>query len=72
MADSAVVEFLNKVASDPQLRQEAKKTYTSEGVDGLVRLGEQQGDSFSADSLEEVISPSNLEPGAQGVSIGWG
>ena len=72
MANEAVVEFLNKVASDPSLRSQAKETYTTQGLDGLVALGAQQGDEFSADALEDVISPSNLETGAAGVSIGWG
>jgi hypothetical protein len=71
MADQAVVDFLNKVATDPALRTEAKETYTTKGAEGLVELAAKQGDTFSEKALDEVISPSNLEPGAAGVSIGW-
>jgi hypothetical protein len=72
MADAAVVAFLNKVASEPSLRTMAKETYTTSGLEGLVKLGEEHGEEFSARALEEVISPSHLETGAAGVSIGWG
>lgn len=71
MADSAVVSFLNRVAEDPALRAEAKGAYTTNGAEGLVKLGSEKGHVFSAQALEEVISPSQLDPTAAGTSIGW-
>jgi hypothetical protein len=72
MADSAVVSFLNRVAEDPALRTEAKRAYTTKGAEGLVQIGAENGFVFSAHALDEVISPSRLDPTAAGVSIGWG
>jgi nitrogen fixation uncharacterized protein len=71
MADSAVVSFLNRVAEDPALRTKAKSAYTTKGAEGLVQLGAENGYIFSARALDEVISPSQLDPTAAGVSIGW-
>lgn len=71
MADSAVINFLNRVAEDPALRTKAKGIYTSEGAPGLVRLAAQEGFAFSERALDDVISPSQLDPSAVGTSIGW-
>lgn len=71
MADSAVVSFLNQVAEDPALRAQAKGVYTTKGAEGLVNLGAEKGYVFSAQALDEVISPSRLDPAAAGTSIGW-
>jgi Nif11 domain len=72
MSREGVVDFLNQVAKDPSLRSNAQSTYQSEGVDGLVQLGSQQGKNFTGEELQSIISPSELQVGAQGVSIGWG
>ena len=72
MSRQNVEDFLNQVAADPSLRSNAQSTYRSDGVDGLVQLGSQQGKDFTGQELESIISPSELQSGAQGTSIGWG
>jgi hypothetical protein len=72
MAEGAVVSFLNQVAEDPALRTKAKNTYTTKGAEGLVQLAAENGYVFTARALDEVISPSRLDPSAAGTSIGWG
>ena len=72
MAQEAVVEFLDQLRQDSSLRSQAQSTYRSEGLEGLAQLGSQQGKDFTPDELESVISPSEVQSGAQGVSIGWG
>lgn len=71
MSREAVATFLNDVAQDPALRSEAQDVYRSNGLDGLVRLGADRGNDFSADELESVISPDEIKTGTLGTSIGW-
>ena len=71
MADSAVVSFLNRVSKDPDLRAKAKGAYTTKGAGGLVSLGAENGYVFSAQALDEVISPSRIDYAAAGTSVGW-
>jgi hypothetical protein len=68
MADAAVVDFLNKLTADPELRATAKSTYQSEGLDGLAKLASEQGDDVTPAALEEVISPASI---GTDTSIGW-
>lgn len=71
MSRDAVVAFLNDVAQDPSLRSDAQDVYRGDGLDGLVRLGADRGNDFTADELESVISPAEISSGALGTSIGW-
>ncbi|MGH3831254.1 MAG: hypothetical protein ACRDRS_12550 [Pseudonocardiaceae bacterium] len=74
MSDTAVVEFLNKIAGDESLRSTAKRAFRDRGAEGIVELGAKQGKIFTSQELDAVISPKRIKTGMaeSAISIGWG
>jgi predicted ribosomally synthesized peptide with nif11-like leader len=55
MATPSVVDFLNRSVVDSALHVQVEQAFTL-GLDAVVKLGAQQGYTFTADELQQTVS----------------